>query len=127
MLNIILSILSYDIWFYISHLLLHTKYLYKYIHYKHHTIKNPTFLDTYVGHHLEGVFQGIGMFFPFIWFCYTFYEVAFILLYLNIKGMLRHDHRIIHLVGDHHINHHKYPNYNYGEIWLDWLCGSMKK
>jgi sterol desaturase/sphingolipid hydroxylase (fatty acid hydroxylase superfamily) len=45
-----LLIISYDIWFYISHLILHTKYLYKY-HKEHH--KNKTkliFTDTYISH-----------------------------------------------------------------------------
>lgn len=58
MLNILLSIVSYDIWFYISHLILHTNYFYSRIHYVHHAIKNPKFMDTYIGHFLESPFQG---------------------------------------------------------------------
>jgi sterol desaturase/sphingolipid hydroxylase (fatty acid hydroxylase superfamily) len=30
------------------------------------------------------------------------------------------------LVGDHHLIHHQYPNYNYGEVWLDQLCGTRR-
>jgi len=126
MLNILLSILSYDIWFYISHLILHTNYFYNRIHYVHHAIKNPNYLDTYIGHFLESPFQGIGLFFPFLWFSYNFYDICFILFYLNIKGMLRHESRLTFLVGNHHIVHHMEPKYNYGEYWLDWLFGTNK-
>ena len=35
--------------------------------------------------------------------------------------MLRHDKRFIWLIGNHHILHHKYPRYNFGEYWLDKL------
>jgi lathosterol oxidase len=75
--SIIISILSYDIWFYISHVLLHTKFLYKY-HKEHHVNTKPRFLDTYVGHILEGPFQGIGMFVPYLFQNYLYF---FILIY----------------------------------------------
>jgi sterol desaturase/sphingolipid hydroxylase (fatty acid hydroxylase superfamily) len=123
MLNILLSIISYDIWFYISHILLHTKLLYK-IHKKHHIKIIPTFLDTYIGHVLEGPLQSIGTFIPFIFLDYNIYDIIIILLFLNIRGMMRHDERFIFLIGNHHLLHHKYPNYNYGEYWIDSLCGT---
>jgi hypothetical protein len=43
------------------------------------------------------------------------------LIIVNIRGMLRHDVRYIWLIGNHHILHHKYPQYNFGEYWLDTL------
>ena len=123
MLNILLSILSYDIWFYISHILLHTPYLYKY-HKQHHEKIEPMFLDTYHGHLFESLFQGVGMFFPFIIYSYSFTNIIVILLFLNIRGMMRHDRRFIFIVGNHHLLHHKYQKYNYGEYWIDMLCGT---
>ena len=48
----ILNILSYDIWFYFCHRLLHTSYIYKY-HQKHHTIKEPNWFDTYYASMVE--------------------------------------------------------------------------
>lgn len=123
MINIIASVISYDIWFYISHIILH-RYLYKY-HKEHHYKIVPNFLDTYVGHRLEGPFQGVGMFVPFVVLNYTMYDVFLILLILNVRGMMRHDERFIFLIGNHHLLHHKYPNYNYGEYWIDWLCGTL--
>jgi len=124
MINILISILSYDIWFYLSHIILH-KYLYKY-HREHHTKVNPNFIDTYHGHPFESIFQGIGFLFPFIIYSYTISNILVILAFLNIRGMMRHDERCIFLIGDHHLLHHKYPNYNYGEYWIDTICGTKK-
>ena len=122
--DIFIFIISYDIWFYVSHIILH-KYLYN-IHNIHHSVNsnNMTYLDTYVGHYFENIFQGIGILFPlfFIQFCiYSFYSFIISFIIINIRGMLRHDHRVIWLIGEHHILHHKYPKYNFGEFWLDYL------
>jgi len=124
MIHILSSILTYDIWFYISHILLHHPTLYTY-HKEHHSKLVPTCTDTYVGHILEGPFQGIGMFVPCIVFNYSYYDIVIILFFLNIRGMLRHDERFIFLIGNHHLLHHKYPKYNYGEYWIDSLCGTL--
>jgi sterol desaturase/sphingolipid hydroxylase (fatty acid hydroxylase superfamily) len=121
-----MSILSYDIWFYFSHVMLHHKRLYKY-HKEHHSKLIPTFLDTYLGNILEGPFQGIGMLVPFILWNYTIYDILAILLLLNVRGMMRHDERFVFLVGNHHLLHHKYPNYNFGEYWIDSLFGTNYK
>lgn len=123
MLNIVISIIAYDIWFYISHLLLHSKYLYKY-HKEHHTKIVPTFLDTYVAHPFESPFQGIGMFFPYAVINYTAYETIVILVLLNIRGTLQHDERGAFLVGNHHLIHHRYQNCNYGQYWIDALMST---
>ena len=74
---------------------------------------------------MEGPFQGVGMFVPFLALNYTMYDVFLVLLILNVRGMMRHDERFVFLIGNHHLLHHKYPNYNYGEYWIDWLCGTL--
>jgi len=126
MINICASILSYDIWFYISHLLLHHRLLYKY-HKEHHYNLNPIYSDTYVGHVLETPFQGIGMFFSFLVFKYSLYDIFFILFLLNVRGLMRHDKRFIFLIGNHHLLHHKYSNCNFGEYWIDSIFGTTYK
>lgn len=123
MLNILISIFSYDIWFYISHVLMHRTALYKY-HKEHHSKRVPTILDTYVGHTLEGPFQSIGTFLPFLILNYSIYDLFMIVAFLNIRGMMRHDDRFTFLIGNHHLLHHKYPNYNFGEYWIDSVCGT---
>ena len=47
------------------------------------------------------------------------------LYFCSIRGFMRHDNRCIWLIGNHHILHHKYPNYNYGEYWIDSICGTL--
>ena len=123
MYEILVSILSYDIWFYISHILLHKPQIY-YIHAEHHTKPVPMFLDTYIGHVLESPFQSIGMFFPCLIMTYSIYDILIVLFVLNLRGMLRHDERGIFLIGNHHLLHHRYPQYNFGEYWIDYLCGT---
>ena len=119
----IAHILGYDIWFYLSHRLLHTKLLWKY-HSLHHEYMYPTYKDTYSGHFLEGPFQSLGFLLPYI--VYDFNLIAFLcaVIAVNIRGMMRHDARTIWLIGNHHLLHHQYPNRNYGEYWIDKLLGT---
>jgi sterol desaturase/sphingolipid hydroxylase (fatty acid hydroxylase superfamily) len=114
----------YDIWFYISHRILHSVRVYP-MHSIHHKYANPTVWDTYEGHWFESVFQGVGTFIPLIWHSYSVMEYILILIFLNVRGMMRHDARCVWYIGNHHLLHHQYPRYNYGEYWLDWLCGSL--
>jgi sterol desaturase/sphingolipid hydroxylase (fatty acid hydroxylase superfamily) len=124
--NIVFYIFSYDIWFYISHIMLHRKYLYKAIHKEHHLVdpKIMTYKDTYVANYLESAFQGVGVLFPLLFINYNTYELLCSLIFLNMRGMLRHDNRCAWLVGNHHLLHHTYPNYNFGEYWLDRTFGT---
>lgn len=121
--QVLFVIFGYDLWFYISHIILHT-HLYN-IHMHHHKIMNPVFSDTYVGHWIEGPFQGLGVFLPYLFmkFNTTYFSIAIILI--NLRGMMRHDSRCIFLIGNHHLLHHKYPWCNYGEYWIDRLCGTQ--
>jgi len=118
-------IISYDVWFYISHLFLHNIYVYKTIHKYHHQInyKTMTSLDAYVGHFMESPLQGLGMLFPLLFISFNM-QFIYALILVNIRGMLRHDIRFVWLIGNHHILHHTYPQYNFGEYWLDKLGGT---
>lgn len=117
----IFYIFSYDIWFYISHLLLHTKHGYRLIHKHHHAVDYDTmnWKDTYVSHVVEGPLQGIGLVAPLAFVDFDFYTFGAALLFVNVRGMLRHDLRFVWLIGNHHLLHHKYPQHNFGEHWLD--------
>jgi len=124
MLPTILSIITYDIWFYISHVILHERAVYKY-HKAHHEKPIPQFLDTYVAHWVESPFQGIGFFVPMLFLTYSANDILIALIILNIRGMMRHDERAVYLIGNHHLLHHLYPAYNFGEYWLDSLGGTL--
>jgi sterol desaturase/sphingolipid hydroxylase (fatty acid hydroxylase superfamily) len=124
MLPIILSVFCYDVWFYLSHLFLHWRPVYP-IHSVHHAKREPRLLDTYEGHWLESPLQGLGTLAPAVFLTYSWFDIGVILLILNVRGMMRHDDRFTWLIGNHHLLHHKYPQYNYGEYWLDWLGGTL--
>lgn len=123
MLNILASILSYDIWFYVSHVLLHSPSLYKY-HKQHHVHVHPTWPDTFDADPVENIFQGIGMFFPYAFITYSTTDTLLVAAFIGVRGMLRHDPRGAWIVGDYHLIHHATHSYNYGEPWLDRLCGT---
>jgi len=118
--QILLGILCYDGWFYLSHVVLHTHALRPY-HAIHHRHETPTMWQTYKGHWIEGPFQGLGLLIPFPYPCWQFLA-AFI--FVNVRGIMRHDERFVWLIGNHHLLHHKFPTYNYGEYWIDTLCGT---
>ena len=118
MFHIILSVFCYDIWFYVSHRLLHTKTMYP-IHNIHHRYVVSTLWDTYEGH------KGLGTFVPFLYFSYDWTAILTILFILNVRGLMRHDERFVWLIGNHHLLHHRFPQYNFGEYWLDRLGGTL--
>lgn len=118
-----LHVVSYDIWFYISHRLLHTPILYP-IHSIHHEKRVPNWLDTYHGHWFESPFQSIGFLFPLIIYEIDPVQVIIAVLICQIKGLMRHDGRTAYIDGAHHMRHHLYSNCNYGEEWIDRLCGT---
>jgi lathosterol oxidase len=124
--RILLCIISYDVWFYLSHIILHNIHFYKTIHREHHRNNHDdiTYRDTYAGHFIEAPFQGMGVVFPFLFIEFNSKILLCSLFIINIKSMLNHDKRMVYLVGNHHLLHHKYPQYNYGEYWLDKLFGT---
>jgi lathosterol oxidase len=124
--QIISHILSYDIWYYLSHILLHNKNIY-YIHKIHHITlyENLTYFDANKGHILEHIIPSLGIFIPF--FIYEFYFINFLISYIiiSIRTLIRHDHRFSWIIGNHHLLHHKYPKYNFGEFWIDYMFNTI--
>ena len=123
MIRLVVSIISYDIWFYISHVILHSRFMYQY-HKLHHTKPVPNYTDTYLADSVETVFQGVGFMFPVMVYTYSTADIILVLLFINIRGMMAHDPRFAFLIGNHHLLHHKYGNCNYGQYWLDSLGGT---
>jgi sterol desaturase/sphingolipid hydroxylase (fatty acid hydroxylase superfamily) len=117
---IFISILSYDIWFYILHRTFHQKSLYLY-HKKHHSKTSPTWKDTFIADKLENAVMGLGSLLPALFFNDFYLEMLISSFFCFIRGILHHDERFIQIVGEHHLIHHKKYNYNYGEKWIDLL------
>lgn len=124
-------IFGYDIWFYYSHVLLHTRYLYKY-HKKHHEHIHPTATTSYYGHISEDIVSFISIMLTFL----IFYPNISILsttigaIYTGCRGLAQHEPRFVnhpilkYLCDDHHLLHHKHFTGNYGAKWIDWLHGT---
>lgn len=123
---VFLQILCYDIWFYLSHVLLHYRYFYSKIHNIHHQKQYQTliFWDAYEGNHIESIIQSAGLFVPYLIIQVPLYNLLIAGFITNARGLMRHDDRCSWLIGNHHLLHHKYPKYNYGEYWIDKLCGT---
>lgn len=124
-----LFIISYDLWFYITHILMHTPKIYNWIHYKHHSVPygKLEYTDTHIAHYAENIIQPLGILFPFLLFGFSASRLVNCLcafLFISIRGLMRHDHRCTFLIGNHHLVHHKYLNCNYGEYWIDWIFGT---
>ncbi len=122
-LQFILHIIGYDIWFYISHLLLHTRLLW-WAHKIHHEKVNPTFADTYHGHWAEGPFQSIGFFLPVAFGLHSVWPALWALVLVNMRGILRHDARAVWLIGNHHLIHHILGTCNFGDYYMDYIFGT---
>lgn len=120
---IIFHVVSYDVWFYATHRLSHTTYLWRF-HKIHHEKIHPTFLDTNHGHWSE-FFQSVGILLPLVW--YDMHWMSFILacMFTLTRGHMRHDSRTAWLIGNHHMLHHELKSINYGEYYLDYLFGTV--
>jgi sterol desaturase/sphingolipid hydroxylase (fatty acid hydroxylase superfamily) len=110
-LQVLMVIVGYDIQFYISHILLHT-YLYN-MSSNCYQIVNP--VSTYA-------VESLGVFLPYLFMEFDLYAFIISIVLINMSGIIRH--RNNWLIGNHHLLHHKHQMYNYGEYWIDWLCGT---
>lgn len=66
-LNFVILFVLHDLYFYITHRILHTPYLYKKVHYAHHMSKSPTSLAAYSFHPVEAIVQSFLFPVIFIW------------------------------------------------------------
>ena len=141
MILVLVSIISYDVWFYISHIILHHKLMYEH-HKLHHSKIVPRAPDTYLASYIympesnelkssvETIFQGVGVFFPSLYlqvkqpYSVPLEYLILTLFLINVRGMMAHDHHFVWLIGNHHLLHHKYNNCNYGQFYIDYMLGT---
>ena len=118
------SVITYDIWFFVTHYVLHKNIL-AINHKIHHNVdvQCMTFKDAYICDYIEGPFQSLGCMFP-LFFSFDLVGFSIAIVIINIRALLRHDMKYQSYIGNHHILHHKYPQYNFGEYWIDVLCGT---
>ncbi len=113
-----------EIHFYICHWVLHRKWLFKTVHYKHHISKEPTVFSVFSFHWFEAFLLGTVIFFPMV--IYPFHVLALLSLPIMslILNLLGHcNHEAVNTKGDaanlsrftfRHSMHHKWSNGNYG-------------
>jgi sterol desaturase/sphingolipid hydroxylase (fatty acid hydroxylase superfamily) len=119
-------ILCYDIWFYALHIVLHKPtiyYIHKIHHFKHY--EKLTYSDTTVCHYIENIIEPIGIIIPlFVIRDISYIQFIYAFIFTQVRSHMRHDNRFSWLIGNHHLLHHKHPKYNFGEYWIDVLCGT---
>ena len=121
---LLLYVLYYDIFFYFTHKLLHTRLLYS-IHKIHHAKHIPNYYDFYTVHIIEVPLTSIGLFIAIYLHKLYIYQLLMSILFINVRGLMCHDYTCVNYIGDHHLLHHKYYKCNYGEYWLDYIFGTL--
>ncbi|CAJ1057254.1 lathosterol oxidase-like isoform X3 [Xyrichtys novacula] len=138
--EMILSIAGFlfftDMCIYWIHRTMHHKNIYKHLHKQHHNFKIPTPFASHAFHPLDGFLQSLPYHvYPFI---FPLHKVVYLLLFVfvNVWTISIHDgdYRIpgplICLINGaaHHVDHHLYFNYNYGQYFTLWdrLGGSYR-
>jgi len=125
--NFLAHIVCYDAWFYASHVILHVPSMYGWIHHIHHATpyRDLDFTSTHQGHWLEHAVQPLGIVLPFLVIKPDWIPFALAMSVVGLRGAMRHDHRFTYWIGNHHLLHHKYPRYNFGEYWIDACFGTL--
>jgi len=125
MINILSNIILYDLLYYYIHIILHNQQIY-FIHKIHHnTLYNKlTYKSANNANHVEHIIQYVGILIPTIAFKFTMSELFVCFLFIYIRSLLKHEQKFSYIIGNHHILHHKYPKYNFGEYWLDNIFGT---
>ncbi|XP_077425195.1 lathosterol oxidase-like isoform X1 [Vanacampus margaritifer] len=117
-----------DMCIYWIHRSMHHRRIYKYLHKQHHLFKIPTPFASHAFHPLDGFLQSLPYHvYPFI---FPLHKVVYLSLFIfvNIWTISIHDgdYRIhgplINIINGaaHHVDHHLFFNYNYGQYFTLW-------
>ncbi|UUO05650.1 sterol desaturase family protein [Blastopirellula sp. J2-11] len=135
--SVVAMIFLHDAWFYWTHRLLHTKFLYSKVHRIHHLSHNPTPWAAFAFHPVEAFIQAIVLPIVAIFLPMHPLTVVFWMLYMtgmNVFGHLGFElfpHWFLrrrcsnwHNTGVHHNMHHRCVSSNFGlyfNLWDQWL------
>ncbi|XP_033824367.1 lathosterol oxidase-like [Periophthalmus magnuspinnatus] len=125
-----------DMCIYWIHRSMHHKNIYKHLHKQHHIFKIPTPFASHAFHPLDGFLQSLPYhLYPFIFPLHKGVYLS-LFVFVNIWTISIHDGdyripgQLIHLINGaaHHVDHHLYFNYNYGQYLTLWdrLGGSYR-
>ena len=117
--QIICLVIFEDILFYVTHRIIHFKWLYKNIHYIHHEWTVPVAIRSQYAHPIEHLLSNVlpvvvlGHLFRLNWICYNIW-----FNFASINSLLVHsDYKLISFGKEHNL-HHRYRNGNYGVTGL---------
>ncbi|XP_056138811.1 lathosterol oxidase-like [Lampris incognitus] len=117
-----------DTCIYWIHRAMHHKNIYKHLHKQHHIFKIPTPFASHAFHPLDGFLQSLPYHvYPFL---FPLHKVIYLWLFVfvNVWTISIHDGDyhipgpLIELINGaaHHVDHHLYFNYNYGQYFTLW-------
>jgi len=117
-----------NLFFYTTHRLLHTRWFFNQIHYKHHKFVEPIACATLYAHPVEHLFANILSFIlPIIIVGTTFNTIVCLLVAGTIVSTIAHVKYKILPTTNGHLVHHQLFKYNYGfGNYLDKLLGTYK-
>ena len=117
-----------NVFFYLTHRLLHTKWFFDRIHYKHHEFIEPVACAALYAHPIEHLFGNVLSFIlPVIIVGTTYYTILVLLVLGTIVSTFAHVRYKILPTTNGHLVHHKLFKYNYGfGNYLDRLFGTYK-
>jgi Delta7-sterol 5-desaturase len=133
LLSLLWMVIIHDAYFYWTHRLLHSKWLFKKIHFVHHRSVNPTPWSAYSFHPLEALIEGL-IIFPFILIVpvhlFVFLFFTFLVLFMNVIGHLGYEFLPRNLrsstlgkwftSSSHHNLHHQKSKKNFGYYFTWW-------
>lgn len=125
-----------DMLIYWIHRFLHHKQVYKRLHKAHHKWKVPTPFASHAFHPMDGFLQSCPYhIYPFLFPLHKFTYLG-LFVFVNIWTVSIHDgdYRVPDTFrpfingSAHHMDHHLFYNYNYGQFFTLWdrLCGSFR-
>jgi len=129
-------ILFTDCLIYWIHRGLHHRAVYKHIHKDHHKWKVPTPYASHAFHPIDGFLQSVP--YHIYVFLFPMHKYTYLLLYVAVNIWTVSIHDGVYKVPDtikpfingsaHHMDHHIYYNYNYGQYFTLWdrIGGSFK-
>lgn len=120
-LKLAITVLIADVWFYFSHRLMHTQWLYQKVHYMHHQAANPNAFTTNYCHWVEFIF--VNMITILIGPVITQMALSTFYVWVFLFTMFtQYEHCGVYL---HHFKHHVNIKGNYGlTVLLDRLLNT---
>ncbi len=130
--QVLILFLWNEIHFYSVHVLLHTRFMMKRVHWVHHFSKEPTVFSTFSFHWLEAFLLGTVILFPLFFYPFQFLAILSLPILswaINLLGHCNYDlfssRNPAHLLrfSYRHSMHHKRGKRNFGFLlpWLDQL------